>query len=343
MMIKSRAPLRISFAGGGTDVSPYPEMKGGCVISSTITKYAYTVIKSRKDKEKRVNSVNYGLMMSFKSISELKYDGNLDLVKAAVKIFREVEDYGFDMTLSCDAPPGSGLGSSSAVMVAIIGAFKELLKKPLTSYEIADLAYRLERIELGIKGGLQDQYAATFGGFNFIEFKKASVIVNPLRIKREILNELHSNLMLFDTGKTRLSARILERQISATQKKEKVVLESLDFLKQLAIDMKNALLHGDLRSFGELLHLGWEYKKKLDSQISNPFIEKLYNTARGNGAVGGKVCGAGGGGHLLIYCELENRHKVVKKLGNLGCKLVTFGFETDGLQTWEITGRGVKA
>jgi len=342
MIIKSRAPLRISFAGGGTDVPPYPEMRGGCVISSTITKYAYAVLKSRGDRDKHVNSVDYGLMMSFKSISELKYDGNLDLVKAAMKIF-QVEDYGFDMVISCDAPPGSGLGSSSAVMVAIIGAFKELLKKPLTSYEIAELAYKLERIELGIKGGLQDQYAATFGGFNFIEFKKDSVVVNPLRIRPEILNELHSNLLLFYTGKTRLSARILERQISATQKRKKVVLESLDVLKQLAIDMKNALLRGDLRSFGELLHMGWEYKKKLDSQISNSFIDKLYNVARENGAVGGKVCGAGGGGHLLIYCDLEKRHKVAKKLESLGCKLVAFGFESNGLQTWEITESGVKA
>jgi D-glycero-alpha-D-manno-heptose-7-phosphate kinase len=342
MIIKCRAPLRISFAGGGTDVPPYPETRGGCVISSTITKYAYAVLKSRADRDKRVNSVDYGLMISFKSISELKYDGKLDLVKAAMKIF-PIEDYGFDLLISCDAPPGSGLGSSSAVMVTIIGVFKELLKKPLTSYEIAELAYRLERIELGIKGGLQDQYATTFGGFNFIEFKKESVIVNPLRIKPEILNELHSNLLLFDTGKTRLSARILARQISAVQKREALVLESLDLIKQLAIDMKNALLRGDLKSFGELLHMDWEHKKKLDSQISNPFIDKLYNVARESGAIGGKICGAGGGGHLLIYCNLENRHRVVKKLESLGCKLVAFSFENNGLQTWEITESGVKA
>ena len=342
MIIKSKAPLRISFAGGGTDVPPYTEMRGGCVVSSTITKYAYAVLKSRGDKNKRVNSIDYGLMMSFKSISQLRYDGKLDLVKAAMKTF-QLENYGFDMTISCDAPPGSGLGSSSAVMVAIIGAFKELLNKPLTSYEVAELAYRLERIELGIKGGLQDQYAATFGGFNFIEFRKSSVVVNPLRIRSEILNELHSNLMLFDTGKTRLSARILERQISATQKRKRVVLESLDFLKQLAIDMKNALLRGDLKSFGELLHMGWEHKKKLDSQISNPFIDKLYNIAREGGAIGGKVCGAGGGGHLLIYCDLEKRRKIAKKLESLGCKLVTFSFEHNGLQTWKISESGVEA
>jgi len=341
MIIKSRAPLRISFAGGGTDVPPYPEMKGGAVISSTISKYAYVSLKQRHDREMRVNSVDYGLMMTFRSISDLEYNGKLDLVKAAIRLFR-IENYGFDMMVSCDAPPGSGLGSSSTVMVAIIGAFKEMLKKPLTSYELAEMAYRLERIELEIKGGIQDQYAATFGGFNFMEFNKSSVIVNPLRVRPEVINELHSNLLLLDTGKTRLSARILDRQIKATERGEKTVLESLDFLKQLAIDMKNALLRGDLKDFGELLHSDWEHKKKLDTQITNPTIDKLYDLARENGAKGGKVTGAGGGGHLLIYCDLEDRHKVIKKMEKLGCALVTFGFENSGLQTWEVSDRGVR-
>mgnify|MGYP001041382478 CR=1 FL=1 len=342
MIIKSRAPLRISFAGGGTDVPPYPEIRGGAVISTTITKYAYVSLKPRHDNEMRVNSVDYNLMMTFQSISDLKYDGNLDLVKAAIKLF-QIENYGFDMLVSCDAPPGSGLGSSSAVMVAIIGAFKELLKKPLTSYEVAELAYRLERVELGIKGGLQDQYASMFGGFNFIEFNKSSVVVNPLRIRPEIINELHSNLLLFDTGKTRLSARIIDRQMKATEEGERTVLESLDFLRQLAIDMKNSLLRGNLRDFGELLHSDWEHKKKLDAQISNPAIDKLYDLAKERGAVGGKICGAGGGGHLLIYCDLEKRHNVIEEFEKLGCRLVTFGFEGNGLQTWEVTEQAVKA
>lgn len=317
-------------------------MKGGCVISSTITKYAYVLLNvNANNKEKRINSIDYGLVTSFKTVAELKYDGNLDLVKAALKVF-QVDDYGFDMMILCDAPPGSGLGSSSAIMVAIIGALKELMKKPLTSYEIAELAYKLERIELGIKGGLQDQYAATFGGFNFIEFKKDSVVVNPLKIKSDILNELHSNLILFDTGKTRLSAKILERQISATQRRENVVIESLDFLKKIAIEMKNALLRGDLDSFSELLHLSWEYKKRLDVEISNPLIDKIYEAARRSGAVGGKLCGAGGGGHLLIYCDLEKRHAVIKRLKKFGCKVVPFNFESDGLQTWEILEKGVR-
>jgi len=342
MIIKSRTPLRVSFAGGGTDIPPYPEMKGGAVISTTVTKYAYVILKPRFGTEMRINSIDYNLMMTLKSISDLEYDGNLDLVKAAIKLF-QIENYGFDMLVSCDASPGSGLGSSSAVMVAIIGAFRELLKKPLTSYEVAELAYKLERIELGIKGGLQDHYAATFGGFNFIEFGRSSVVVNPLRIRPEIINELHSNLLLFDTCRTRLSARIIDRQMKAAKDGERVVLESLDFLKQLAIDMKNSLLRGNLKDFGELLHSGWEFKKKIDSEITNPAIEELYSLARENGAIGGKVCGAGGGGHILVYCDLENRHNVIKKLEELGCKLVTFGFESNGLQTWEVSECRVKA
>jgi len=342
MIIKSRTPLRISFAGGGTDIPPYPEMRGGAVISTTITKYAYVILKPRLGNEMRINSIDYNLMMSFESISDLKYDGNLDLAKAAIRLF-QIENYGFDMLLSCDASPGSGLGSSSAVMVAIIGAFKELLKKPLTSYDVADLAHRLERTELGIKGGLQDHYAATFGGFNFIEFGKPSVVVNPLRIRPEIINELHSNLLLFDTCKTRLSAQIINRQMKAAKDGQRVVLESLDFLKQLAIDMKNSILRGNLKDFGELMHSAWEFKKKLDSEITNPAIEELYSLAKAEGAIGGKICGAGGGGHLLIYCDLENRHKVIKKLEELGCKIVTFGFESNGLQTWEVSECKVKA
>ncbi|MCP8316129.1 MAG: hypothetical protein H3Z51_04595 [archaeon] len=153
---------------------------------------------------------------------------------------------------------------------------------------------------------------------------------------------MHSNLLLFDTGKTRLSSQILDRQIKAAERGERVVLESLDFLKQLAIDMKNALLRGYLKDFGELLHLDWEHKKKLDSQITNPVIDKLYSLAREDGAIGGKICGAGGGGHLLIYCDLENRHRVIKKLEDMGCRLVTFGFENNGLQTWEVTDQGVR-
>ena len=334
-VIKSKAPLRISFAGGGTDVPPYPDMKGGAVISTTITKYAYVSLRMRNDNEITINSIDYDLLLSIKSISDLRYDGKLDLAKAAIKAF-EMKEYGFDMLISCDSPPGSGLGSSSAVMVAIIGALAKLTGKSLTRYEIADLAYKLERIDLGIKGGLQDQYASAFGGFNFIEFRKSHVIVNPLRISPETLNELHSNLLLFDTGKTRLSAGILDRQIRSVIEKKEDVLESLDRIKEIAIEMKNCLLRGELDRFGELLYEEWLYKRRLDPQISNPMIERLFSIARREGAIGGKLCGAGGGGHLLIYCDLEKRHRVIKALEKAGCKYVAFGFDFQGLQTWEI-------
>jgi D-glycero-alpha-D-manno-heptose-7-phosphate kinase len=343
-IIRSKAPLRISFAGGGTDVPPYPEMKGGAVISTAITKYAYVSLCVKSSPGMTINSIDYDVFVSIKSVSDLRYNGKLDLAKAAIRVFKPelLDQYGFDMITSCDSPPGSGLGSSSAVMVAIIGALSKLSGKSITKYDIAELAYRLERVELGIKGGLQDQYASTFGGFNFIEFDGSHVIVNPLRIDPEVLNELHSNLLLFDTGKTRLSAGILERQIKSVIDKKEQALESLDMIKKIAVEMKNYLLKGDLSTFGELLWEEWQYKKRLDPQISNPTLDHLFDIARKEGAIGGKLCGAGGGGHILIYSNLEVRHNVIKALEKAGCKHIAFGFEPYGLQVWEVKEGKVK-
>jgi len=339
-IIKSRAPLRISFSGGGTDVPPYPEMKGGVVLSATITRYAFVSLRVREAGDITVNSIDYDLLLSIRSFSDLVYNGKLDLVKAAIKAFQLRENnYAFDMLISCDAPPGSGLGSSSATMVAIIVALAKLTGRSLGKYEIADLAYKLERIELGIKGGLQDQYAATFGGFNFMEFYKSRVIVNPLRIDDDTLNELHSNLLLFDIGRTRFSSGILDRQIRSMVERKEEVLESLDHIKEITLEMKEALLKGRLKEFGELLRKEWEYKKNLDPAISNPTIEKLFEVAKKEGARGWKLCGAGGGGHILIYCDLEKRYDVIKALEKNGCKLIPFDFDFKGLQTWEVYKR----
>jgi len=311
------------------------------VISATVDRYAYVSLKPREDREICVKSLDYDLVAIFRTISDLKYNGELDLVKATLKTFG-INDIGLDMTLFCDAPPGSGLGSSSSVMVAMIGVFKELLGRHLSSYEIADLAYKIERMELGIKGGLQDQYAAAFGGFNFIEFDAKSVVVNPLRVRPEILDELLASLLLVNTGKTRLSAKILERQIRATEEKEEIVLESLDSLKQLAVEMKNSLLKGDLTYFGGLLGTEWEYKKRLDKAITTPFIEKLYDAACKKGALGGKICGAGAGGHLLLFCDFERKCEVAKEVMKLGCETVKFNFDFGGLRTWRVRNRRVQ-
>lgn len=336
MLIRAKAPLRISFAGGGTDVPPYPEKEGGCVLSATINKYAYGTLRPRKDGQIKIESVDYGVSINYDVDEVLLYDGKLDLVKAAIKKLRGQESAGFDLFLHSDAPPGTGLGSSSAMMVVLVGLLKEFKNMAFTDYEVANLAYIIERKELGIKGGLQDQYAATFGGFNFIEFLKDRVIVNPLRISQDVINELEYNLLLCYTGGCRLSARIIEDQVSRYERKEEETLQGLRQLKKIAIEMKNALLQRKLNEFGELLHHAWENKKKLSSKITSPEIEEMYEEARKAGALGGKISGAGGGGYLLFYCLFDKKHKVAETLKKLGGTITDFAFEDHGLQTWRV-------
>lgn len=334
MIIRSKAPLRISFGGGGTDVSPYPEEKGGAVLSTTIDKYAYCTLVERGDDSINVKSLDYDIVTKYHVNDKLKYDGKLDLVKAAIKVL-EVRN-GFDLFLHSDAPPGSGLGTSSALVVALVGAFKQWLKLPLTDYDIAELAYHIEREEAGIRGGKQDQYAATFGGFNFIEFLGKTTVVNPLRIKRNTLNELEYRLTLCYTGETRLSAGIIEDQVSSyIQKKDDVVL-ALEETKKLASNMKNALLLGKLSEFGLLLHEVWCCKKRFSAKMTEPRIDGLYEVARQSGAIGGKLLGAGGGGYLLLLCEFDKWHIVAERLEGMGGKIVNFTFDLRGMQSWEV-------
>lgn len=281
-----------------------------------------------------VQSLDYDIIASYHADNELQYSGKLDLVKAAIKVMKIKN--GLDLFLHSDAPPGCGLGTSSTMVVALVGAFKRWLKLPFTSYDIAELAYHIERKELDMKGGRQDQYAASFGGFNFIEFLGDKTIVNPLRIRGEILNELEYRLMLCYTGKTRLSAGIIDDQVSSYRQKKEDVVRALDETKELAIAMKNALLLGQIGEFGSLLHQAWCSKKRFSTKITDPDIDELYEVARQNGSIGGKLLGAGGGGYLLLLCEFDKRHIVAAKLEQLGGKIVSFAFEFNGLQTWEV-------
>ncbi len=337
MIIRSKAPLRISFAGGGTEVEPYLSERGGAVLSTTINKCAYASLRPRDDRQISVTSLDYDVVARFDLDQPLPYDGNLDLVKAAIRrLNRPDSEHGLDLFLHCDAPPGSGLGSSSAVVVALIGAFRQWLHLPLTQYEIADLAYQIERVDLGIKGGKQDQYAATFGGFNFIEFYRDATIVNPLRVAPDVLNELHYNLLLCYTGKTRLSGRIIDTQVEGYVSRQEEVVRAMDEIKQIAIAQKNALLQGRLDDFGALLHEGWMNKKKMAAQISDASIDELYETARGHGALGGKMSGAGGGGYMFFYCPFDRKHVIAAALERLGASAVEFAFDAAGLQSWEV-------
>ncbi len=336
MLIRARAPLRISFAGGGTDVPPFPEDEGGLVLNATITKYAYGTLRPRKDDQIQIKSVDFGLSLTYGLQEPVVFDGKLDLVKAAISQLVGSQSTGFELFLHSDAPPGSGLGSSSAVMVALIGLLKEFRNLPLTDYEVANLAYVIERKDLGIKGGLQDQYAATFGGINFVEFFGDRVIVNPLRISSDILSEIEHNLLLCYTKSTRLSDRIIEDQTNRYARRDGSALEGLRMQKGLALEMKNALLQRRLSTFGELLHQAWEYKKKMSPKISTPYVDELYEEARRHGALGGKITGAGGGGYMLFYCPFECKCDVARALTKMGAAVTEFAFEFRGLQTWRM-------
>ena len=332
MVVRAKAPLRLSFAGGGTDVMPFPESEGGLVLSATIDRYAYGSLRPRADRRVSVHSVDFGISLEFDVAEGPEFDGKLDLVKAAIR--RVTGDAGgYDLLLQSNAPPGSGLGSSSTMMVALIGLLREHRGLPLSEYEIAHLAYLTERQDLEIRGGLQDHYAATFGGFNFIEFGER-VVVNPLRIKDATVNELELNLLLCYTGTTRQSSRIIEDQTDRVRTGESETLEGLRAQKELAVAMKSALLRGELREFGSLLDEAWKQKKRMSPLIATDFIEEAYDVAMQAGALGGKVTGAGGGGYILFYCDFTHKHRLAERLTKMGAAVTEFAFEPRGLITW---------
>ncbi len=257
------------------------------------------------------------------------YDGRLDLVTAALKAM-EI-DQGCEVYLQCDAPPGSGLGTSSTVMVALLIAMARWKGVEMDGYALADLAYGVEREDLNIDGGYQDQYASTFGGFNFIEFHgRNNVVVNPLRIKKDIIHELQYNLLLCYTGKIHVSANIIKDQVSNYKKKDP--FEAMCEVKALAYAMKDELLKGNLHSFGRLLDYGWQSKKRMSNKISNPQIDELYEEA----IKAGKLLGAGGGGYLLMYCPYNVKHKVAERMETVGGQLTDWNFELRGAQAWTV-------
>lgn len=333
MVIRAKAPFRVSFAGGGTDVPPFPETEGGAVLSATIDRFAYGSLRPRDDGRITVESVDLGISLDFSVKDELTFDGELDLVKAAIRRLGPAEEAGYDLALRSSAPPGSGLGSSSTLMVALVALLQEHYRLALTDYETAELAYEIEREDLGIRGGLQDHYAAAFGGFNFIEFGDR-VVVNPLRVRRDVVNELEMSLMLCYTGVTRQSAKIITDQSTRAANKEPDTLEGLRAQKELAVAMKSALLRGQLREFGGLLDQAWHEKKKMSPLITTQQIDEAYKVALANGALGGKVTGAGGGGYIMFFCDFDSKHRVAAALTGRGATVTEFSFATEGVTTW---------
>ena len=337
MIVRCKAPLRISFSGGGTDVDPYRTERGGCVLNATIDKYAYVSCRPRKDSIIEVQSLDFDIVAKYDAKSDFIMDGEMDLAKAVIaKLRGRQKSKGFDLFMQSDAPPGSGLGSSSTMVVALVSLFKDYYHRPMTDYDIAELAYRIERVELGHKGGMQDQYAATFGGFNFIEFHPDKVIVNPLRLDPGILNELHYSLLMCYTGQTRVGAGIIEAQVKNYQDNKLDSVAAMDAQKTYCIEMKNALLQGRLNNFGALLDEAWQAKKLMASKITNPKIDELYAAAREEGALGGKLLGAGGGGYLLVFAPFTRKHLVARAMEALGGQLVDFNFDRRGAVTWRV-------
>jgi D-glycero-alpha-D-manno-heptose-7-phosphate kinase len=338
MLIRARAPLRISFCGGGTDVPPYCDERGGVVLSATINRYATATIVPGGTTFS-VRSIDYDQSITYGVEDTFIYDGQLDLAKGVIDHFRRHENLtgGLEVVLHNDAPPGSGLGSSSAITVALVSALVEHLRLPIDDYYIAKLAYQIERVEVGIKGGKQDQYATTFGGFNLIEFRPGgAVLVVPLRLRPETVWELEHSLVFAYVGGGHFSDQIIANQVRNYETRRTESIHAMDRLKVLTEDMKRALLVGDLREFGELLHLSWESKQQLAKGISNDKIAELYAAARHAGALGGKMNGAGGGGFMMFVCDPLRRYAVQEALRKVGTQLVNLTFVDPGVRTWTI-------
>ncbi len=340
MIYRSKAPLRIGLAGGGTDVSPYCDMYGGAILNATVSLYAYANIEPLEENAIVLHAIDRKEEERFEWSNSLPVNGRLDLLKGVYNKIQQVYGVpltGFRLTTSVDAPAGSGLGTSSTLVVAVIGVFAEMLRLPLGEYDIAQLAYEVERKDLHMAGGRQDQYAATFGGVNFMEFSAGDkVIVNPLRIKQQYLFELENNLLLYYTSTSRESAKIIEKQSQNVVNKKEKSIEAMHQLKQQAQMMKEALLKGRVHEIGEILDFGFKQKREMAEGISNPLIEEIYDAAKSAGASGGKISGAGGGGFMIFYCPENTKYYVREALLKFGGECKNYQFVDHGLTSWTI-------
>ncbi|HIP35387.1 MAG TPA: dehydrogenase [Crocinitomix sp.] len=340
MIIRSKAPFRLGLAGGGTDVSPYSDQFGGAILNATINLFARTTIVPTTNNKIVFHSVDNDETYEFETLPKLPLNDKIDLqigiYNRIIKDFNNGVPLSFELTTSMDVPTGSGLGTSSTLAVSVIGAFVEWLQLPLGEYDIAQLAYDIERNDLKMAGGKQDQYAATFGGVNFMEFYGDRVVVNPLRIKKSFLNEIAFDLILYYTKTSRESAKIIEKQIENVKKSDSKPIEAMHALKKQAFSMKEAFLKSEVTKIGQVLHQSWVNKKQMASGISNKSIDHIYDTALKAGAVGGKISGAGGGGFMMFFTEKTNRYKVVKALEKLGGEIKQYEFTHNGLFTWTL-------
>jgi D-glycero-alpha-D-manno-heptose-7-phosphate kinase len=340
-MIRSKAPLRLGLAGGGTDISPYCDEFGGMTLNATIDMYSYCSILPSENKKIKFESSDLGVFCEYDLSSKLPIDGLMDLHKGVYnRIIREFNNnipIPIHIVTHSDAPSGSGLGSSSTMVVAIIQAFVELLGLPLGEYDVALLAYQIERQDLRLSGGKQDQYAATFGGFNFMEFyREDRVIVNPLRVKTSVRDELEASMILYYTGISRESAHIIDEQVHNTKIKNQNAISAMHEVKEDALKIKEAVLKGDILRFSKVLGKSWKAKKNMASKISNFHIESAYDIGMEAGAYSGKVSGAGGGGFMMFVVDPLKKLSIIKALNKLEGKCVNFHFVQGGARSWRV-------
>jgi D-glycero-alpha-D-manno-heptose-7-phosphate kinase len=342
VVVRARAPLRLGLAGGGTDLSPYCDSYGGYILNATIARYAYAVLTPLKEDTVRFVASDQKQIEELPLHDDLELNGRLNLHKAVYREMMEKYNNGkrlpIELSTFCDAPAGSGLGSSSTLVVVMIRAFSELLNLPLDDYAIAQLAFRIERVDCGLQGGRQDQYSATFGGFNFMEFYAENrAVINPLRVKNWIICELEASLLLFYTGMSRESAKIIADQTSHVSTGASLAIEAMHGLKREALIMKECVLKGDFVGIVQSMRLGWESKKNTAKSVSNTHIDDVYAAACNAGASAGKVSGAGGGGFMMFFVPPDRRMDVTRALSGFGGEVSNCVFTKHGTQAWRTT------
>src|SRR6266571_514234 len=327
-MLIARAPMRISFGGGGTDLEAYYAKYGGLVISTAINKYFYAVITTDESDDLQVISADYRSLFRHSPYNDLFWNGDLALPKAILHHFGIRR--GINLFVASEVPPGTGLGSSSAAAVTLVHAISTLIEQPMTKHQVAELASYIEINKMGMPIGKQDQYASAFGGLNKFTFTTNEIMVDPLKIAPDVLQTLERRLMLFFTGSSRESTSILKHQRKSTQEQDKSVLQALHNIKRVATKVQFCLEQGDLDEFARLLHYSWQEKRRLAPGLSTGFIDECYNLALQNGASAGKITGAGGGGFLLLYCHEHAQDSVTGALEDHGLKRMNFRFDQQG-------------
>lgn len=330
---RAKSPVRISFGGGGSDLTHYFVNNNGAVINATISLFSHATLFKRNDSRVIVESGDLNARLEADSLQEaLTIPGSFGLIQSVLKTIGP--DFGFELYLYSDFPMKSGLGGSAVVASSIFGCFNEYRIDKWSNYEIAELAYQAERLSLGIAGGWQDQYATIFGGLNFMEFKADQNLIHPLKLNSDILNELEESLILCDTETTHESGNVHEDQKAEMSKTDIRLLVEKNV--ELTYSMRNMLLRGQLMKFAEALDLGWQYKKQFSSKITTSSLDEVYNHALANGAIGGKLLGAGGGGFFLFFVPANKKNQLINAMAQFGKRTVPFRFEQEGLRSWSM-------